>query len=257
MRDPTERFSGRVEPYERYRPGYPREVVDVLAEHCGLSDRDVVADIGSGTGKLSRLFLDHGNRVFGVEPNAEMRRAAERLFADRPRFVSVAGRAEETSLEEGSVDLVAAAQAFHWFNAEPARREFARILRPGGHLAVIWNARRLADSKFMREYETLLSDHGAEYGLVGPHSLDEAARLSLFGRDQGRLVVLDHYQSLTYEGLEGRVVSASYMPARDQRGYAEMIRALRALFETHQSDGRVRLEYDTRVYCGPLRADTP
>jgi hypothetical protein len=109
----------------------------------------------------------------------------------------------------------------------------------------------------MSEYEALLSDHRAEYGQVGSHSLDAAARLSLFGRDGGRTAVLDHHQSLSYEGLEGRVVSASYMPDRDQPGYPEMIRALRALFETHQRDGRVRLEYDTRIYCGPIRTDTP
>lgn len=257
MRDPTERFSGRVETYARYRPDYPQGIIDVLTEHCGLSPDQVVADVGSGTGKLSRLFLDNGNRVIGVEPNAEMRRAAESLFGDHPRFLSVNGRAEATTLENDSVNLVAAAQAFHWFNAEPARREFARILRPGGHVAVIWNARRVAGSDFMKEYEALLAEHGAEYGQVGPHSLDEAARLSLFGRTGGRMAVLDHYQSLDYEGLKGRVVSASYMPDQAQPGYPEMIRALRALFETHQRDGRVKLCYDTRVYCGPIRVDTP
>lgn len=252
MRDPTRRFSGRVEPYARYRPDYPQRIVDVLTAHCELSSRDVIADVGSGTGKLSRLFLDHGNRVIGVEPNAEMRRAAERLLGDRPEFLSVNGRAEATTLEDGSVDLIAVAQAFHWFDPAWARREFTRILRPGGRIAVIWNARLPSASAFMTGYEAFLREHGTDYEQVGPHSIDEGTRVALFGPDKGRLVVLDHHQSLDYEGLKGRVASASYMPGRGDAGYAELTRALRALFKAHQHRGRVRFEYDTRVYCGTV-----
>ncbi len=129
MTDPTRRFSGRVENYARYRPGYPGEVLDLLRQRCGLTEDSEIADVGSGTGALARLFLENGNRVFGVEPNAEMRGAGERLLRRYGRFTSVAARAEDTTLTEGSVDLVTAGQAFHWFDLGPTRREFARILK--------------------------------------------------------------------------------------------------------------------------------
>jgi SAM-dependent methyltransferase len=142
LTDSTQRFSGRVENYARYRPGYPDEVLDLLRQRCGLTEDSEIADVGSGTGALARLFLENGNRVFGVEPNAEMRGAGERLLRRYGRFTSVAARAEDTTLTEGSVDLVTAGQAFHWFDPGPTRREFARILKSGGFVALIWNTRR-------------------------------------------------------------------------------------------------------------------
>lgn len=137
MTDHTRRFTGRVESYARHRPSYPWAVIELFERECGLASDSVVADVGSGTGILSTLFLENGNRVFGVEPNAEMRAAAERLLGDRSRFTSVAGTAEDTTLEAGSVDLVVAGQAFHWFDAGRARAEFARTLSPDGWVALI------------------------------------------------------------------------------------------------------------------------
>src|SRR3954470_13160055 len=130
--DPTRRFSNRVEDYIKYRPGYPRAVVGLLEDECGLTRESVVADVGSGTGILSELFLSAGVRVYGVEPNREMREAGERLLAAYESFVSVDGRAEETTLADASADFVTAGQAFHWFEPASARREFRRILRDGG-----------------------------------------------------------------------------------------------------------------------------
>lgn len=118
MADSAERFSGRVADYLKYRPGYPEELLAFLRSECGLVPGSVVADVGSGTGKLAELFLSGGNTVFGIEPNAEMRLAAERLFSGRSGFHSVAGRAEATTLPDSSVDLVAVGQAFHWFDRE-------------------------------------------------------------------------------------------------------------------------------------------
>src|SRR5690349_16869253 len=132
MRDPIGRFSDRVENYVKARPGYPPAILPFLVAECGLTPESVIADIGSGTGLLAELWLKHGNRVFGVEPNAAMRAAGERRLADYPRFTSVAATAEATTLPAGSVDFVTAGQAFHWFDGPAAAREFARILRPAG-----------------------------------------------------------------------------------------------------------------------------
>ena len=122
--DATERFSNRVQDYARYRPHYPAAVIGCLEANCGLLETSVIADVGSGTGILTELFLRNGNPVLGVEPNRQMREAGERLRQDYPRFQSVAGRAEATTLPEQSVDFVTAGQAFHWFDRTKAKAEF-------------------------------------------------------------------------------------------------------------------------------------
>ena len=154
--DAKQRFSNRVADYIRYRPGYPSTCLDLLREECGLQPAHVVADIGSGTGLLSKLFLDNGNRVFGVEPNAEMRSAGEEYLQEYANFSSVNGSAEETTLPSQSIDFITAGQAFHWFEPAKAKREFQRILKPGGWVVVVWNERRIFESRFGKEYEKLL-----------------------------------------------------------------------------------------------------
>src|SRR4051812_45896686 len=121
----TQRFSSRVENYTRYRPRYPAEILAPLRTRCRLTPASVVADLGSGTGFLSELFVANGNRVFGIEPNSQMREAGERLVRSHPKFPNVAGTAESTSLPDASVDFIVAGQAFHWFNREACRKEFA------------------------------------------------------------------------------------------------------------------------------------
>src|ERR1700675_1986209 len=164
--DPTLRFSARVENYIRYRPGYPPKVLETLRTECGLTPAAVVADIACGTGIFTRILLENGNRVYGVEPNREMREAAERLLADHRNFTSVAGTAEATTLPGRSIDLATAAQAAHWFNLPMARKEFARILRPDGGAVLVWNERSTATTAFLRAYEDLLVAYGPDYEQV-------------------------------------------------------------------------------------------
>jgi ubiquinone/menaquinone biosynthesis C-methylase UbiE len=149
--DVTQRFSSRVDNYIRYRPGYPDAILDTLRDAYGLTPASIVADVGSGTGILTEMFLRHGNVVYGIEPNREMREAAERLLAGYDRFHSVAATAEDTTLGDDSVDLVTAGQAFHWFDPSKARAEFARVLKPGGWVALIWNE-RVVTTPFLADY---------------------------------------------------------------------------------------------------------
>ncbi|HSG40824.1 MAG TPA: class I SAM-dependent methyltransferase, partial [Thermoanaerobaculia bacterium] len=130
--NPLARFSSRVQNYVRYRPGYPLSLIDFLETNLGLAPGAVIADVGSGTGKLSELFLDRGYRVIGIEPNDEMREAAEGLKERYPDFVNLAGQAESLPLDDRSVQAVMAGQAFHWFDPGKTRAEFARVLVPGG-----------------------------------------------------------------------------------------------------------------------------
>ncbi len=163
VKDSTQRFSSRVGNYVRYRPAYPSAVLDLLKNECGLTPASVIADIASGTGIFTRMLLENGNRVFGVEPNADMRKAGEEFLRAYPQFTSVAGTAEATTLADHSVDLITAAQAAHWFDREKARREFIRICRPGGWTVLLWNERRTGSTPFLRDYEQLLLEYGTDY----------------------------------------------------------------------------------------------
>jgi len=198
------------------------------------------------------LFLRNGNRVYGVEPNREMREAGERLLSTYENFKSVEGRAEATTLDGGSVDFVTAGQAFHWFDLEGARREFSRILRPGGWVIAVWNDRRLSGSPFLEEYERMLLEYGTDYREVSSKYEGEVSVFPFFGPNEVRLKTFGNQQSLDFEGMKGRLASASYTPEPGHPNFEPMMRELAAIFERHQTDGRVAVEYDTKVYYGRL-----
>jgi SAM-dependent methyltransferase len=248
---PTERFSNRVENYLRYRPTYPPEILDVLRDECGLSRESVVADVGSGTGLLAQLFLANGSVVYGVEPNAAMREAGERALAGAKNFRSVAGSAEATTLSDASVDFVVAGQAFHWFEMNAARTEFRRIRKPGGWVAVIWNERR-KDTPFLREYEVVLQEHGTDYVHVAASYPRHERMEEFFGAGKFDHKFFQTEQEFEFEGLRGRLLSASYAPAQGHPKHEPMLAALKQLFDAHQKDGRVRFDYITRLYYGHL-----
>ncbi len=250
--DPTGRFSSRVTDYARWRPGYPREVLDLLRESCSLDSGSIVADLGSGTGIFTRLLLETGCVVHAVEPNAQMRREAEAALAQFPNFRSVAAPAEATGLPGSSVDLITAAQAAHWFDVPRARAEFRRIARPGGWLALIWNSRRTESTAFLRDYEALLFRRGTDYARIGPDQ-DSRERVSaLFALSAFDCHTFENAQQFDFEGLAGRVRSSSYIPQPGHPGYEPLIAELRELFDRHQCAGQVTFEYDTRVYLGRL-----
>jgi SAM-dependent methyltransferase len=251
MQSPTQRFSSRVEKYVQYRPRYPQAVIETLRAECGLTPDSVVADIGSGTGFLAELFLRHGNRVHGVEPNREMRQAGERLLAGYPNFTSMEGTAEATGLPDASVDFVTAGQAFHWFDRPRARAEFSRILRPGGWVALAWNNWDTGGSAFMAGYEALVRAHGTDYAEVNHRLVDRPALEEFFGGPV-KLRAFPHRQEFDLEGLRGRLLSSSYVPEADQPGYAAMLAALDDLFAAHQSGGQVAFEYIAELYYARL-----
>src|ERR1700677_320897 len=205
------RFSGRVENYIRYRPGYPPGVLNALKTECGLTSRHVIADIASGTGIWTRLLLENGNPVFGVEPNAQMREAGERLLPEFPKFTSVAGTAEATTLADQSVDFVTAAQAAHWFDHARSRLEFVRILKPGGWLVLLWNERLTDSTPFLRDYEALLLAYGTDYAEVRHERTTDAVN-EFFDPAPFQAREFGLRQEFEYAGIEGRLLSSSYAP---------------------------------------------
>lgn len=249
--DSVSRFTNRVENYAKYRPTYPQSLIELLKADCGLAADSVIADIGSGTGILSELLLKNGNKVFGVEPNNAMRAVAESLLEPYAQFFSIEGAAESTTLPSRSVNFVTAGQAFHWFDTAKARAEFARILKPPGWVVLAWNERRLDSTPFLRAYEQVLMRYGTDYKQV---RLENATSQlpSFFSPQIFRLESFENIQDFDFEGLRGRVLSSSYTPEPGNPGFGPMMEELRELYETHQKNGRVEFQYDTRVYYGHL-----
>jgi SAM-dependent methyltransferase len=253
MSDPfTERFSHTVGNYIKYRPGYPADLLEFTRVELGLHSRHIVADIGSGTGKLAALFLENGNKVFGVEPNAPMREAAEDLFSENERFVSVNGRAEHTGLPGNSVHYITAGQAFHWFDLAGFRKECCRILRPKGWVLLIWNNRADNESPFLQAYESFLQQYSTDYSVIdhrriGPRQMDD-----FFGAGQYYYKKFDNAQLFDFEGLRGRYESCSYALPAGHPDYGEAIRRLKQLSGQYQKKGKVTMAYHTELYYGQV-----
>ena len=250
--DAKQRFSSRVADYVRYRPSYPSALIGLLRAECSLRPGHVIADIGSGTGFLSELFLKNGNRVYGVEPNKDMRQAGEEYLASYDGFSSIDACAEATTLDDASVDFITAGQSFHWFEPDAARREFARIIKPAGWMVIAWNDRRMEEAPFTRAYEGILERFGVDYKNV-KDSYPETDRiqgfLSTFNQRD-----LPNHQILDWDSLRGRLRSSSFSPTEGHPNYAPMMDELRKLFDAYQQNGQVRMDYFTRVYYGHLQA---
>ncbi len=251
--EPTKRFSTRAKYYNKYRPKYPRAIIKMLKAECGLTSSSIVADIGSGTGILSRLFLKNGNMVFGVEPNIDMREIAEKLLKDYSNFKSLEGTAESTNLKGQSVDFITSGQAFHWFDTNKSKKEFSRILKPNGWVVLIWNDRKTHATSFLKAYDKLLYKFGIDYKEVNQQIPDERVFADFFGDDSFQLRICHNFQVFNFESLKGRVLSSSYTPMKGHPNYEPMTKELRRIFLKFQSNGKVRFDYNTKVYYGQLK----
>lgn len=249
--DPKTRFSKRAEYYSKYRPKYPEDIIQFMEKELGLSESSVIADVGSGTGILSELFLRHGNTVFAVEPNREMRTAAEELLVKYPNLRSIQGTAEETTLPAASVDFVTAAQAFHWFDPVKAKVEFSRILRPNGWVLLIWNVREVS-TPLMREYESLVNEYAnRSYARrTAKERVGEEGLRNFLGQYGEKR--FGNSQVLDFEGLKGRLLSSSYVPLQGEERHDLMLAELHRIFDSYQDEGMVHFDYETEVYYAQL-----
>jgi ubiquinone/menaquinone biosynthesis C-methylase UbiE len=250
--DPTRRFSDRAGWYASCRPGYPRGIIKILEKEIGFRKLDVVADIASGTGLLTKVFLENGNRVFGVEPNQRMRSYAERDLKAFGNFVSVVGTAEHTSLPQASVDLLTVGQALHWFDPTKAVKEFSRIAKPRAHLCIAYNERK-AD-RLGRAYEEVVRRNQRDRAKETRRSHEDAHILRFFAKSRCSVFTLRNIQTLDFEGLMGRFLSASYLPTtHEKERFAAMRADVERLFAEFNQEGRVRLRYATKLYVGQVR----
>lgn len=251
MKNPTERFTQTVQDYIKYRPSYPQKSVDVLVNECGLTPHTIIADVGSGTGILSKLFLDYGNVVYGVEPNQPMREAAQAYLKDYPNFHSVNGTAEATALPNQSVDIITVGTAFHWFNALKTKVEFQRLLKPHGWVLLVWNVRD-GSSRFMQEYEQLILKYGTDYRDSNAQRFDQTALDHFFEPATLKTSSFRNAQSFDWDGLQGRLSSASYSLRPGDPLFNDMKQALKNLYDTYQRRGAVEFLYQTKMYYGRL-----
>jgi SAM-dependent methyltransferase len=252
MTDPTERFSSRVDNYIKYRPHYPGKVIETLQKECGLVSSSLIADVGSGTGALTELFLQNGNRVLAVEPNREMRKAAERLLCGYPGFRSVDARAEATCVDADTADFVVVGQAFHWFDLRQARIEFRRILKRSGWAMVVWNEREFETTPFLVAYDQLLQTHAPDYARARHKSVYDTGLADFYGAAGFLTRAFNFRQDLDYPGVVGRLLSSSYTPERDHPNHDPMIAELAKIYQAHQVNGRVTFDYVTRMYYGRM-----
>jgi SAM-dependent methyltransferase len=251
--NPTGRFSGLEELYAKHRPSYPADAIDFIIRRCGLDGTTTLVDVGCGTGISTRLFTARGIPVIGIEPNDAMRLKAEAepVTPESSAAIYRKGTGEDTGLAAASATAVLAAQAFHWFDAPVALKEFHRILRPGGHAMLMWNERDAADL-FTAAYGTVIRSTPGAAAVEGPRGRAGEAILHSEFFDNAELTTFTNSQELDEEGLIGRSMSASYAP-REPAEIAKFTAALRQVFAAHRDGDRVRLRYVTSVYSGQRR----
>ncbi|MDQ3633662.1 MAG: class I SAM-dependent methyltransferase [Acidobacteriota bacterium] len=245
------RFDNRVENYVKYRPHYPLEVLEFFRDELNLKKSSVIADIGSGTGISSKLFLENGNKVFGIEPNKLMREASVEYLKDYPNFKVIDGTSENTTLEDKYVDFIIAAQAFHWFNPAKTLTEFRRILRKNAFVSLIWNERQLDTNKFLRDYENLLTEFGSDYENVRHDKITKKSLNEFFKTNIYRKT-FENSQTLDFNGLLGRLLSSSYMPSEENPLFEEMKKSLKQLFAEHARKGKIKVLYNTNIFYTKL-----
>lgn len=252
MSKPTERFTETVNDYIKYRPSYPKEVLQLLIDECDLTKNQIIADVGSGTGILSKLFLDYGNVVYGVEPNQSMCQAAEMSLKEYSNFYSVAGTAEATALEDASVDIITAGTAFHWFDSVKTKLEFRRILKKDGWVILVWNVRDVEESALLREYEDLLMEYGTDYKESNARKFDKTAVSEFFSPNEMKICSFKNSQQFDWDGLKGRLLSTSYSLRPGDERYDEMLIKLKEIFDRYQRNHRVEFLYKTKIYYGRI-----
>ena len=251
MKNPRDRFTEKADDYKKFRPGYPDSLIVYLAEKCGLTDKSLIADVGSGTGIFSRLLLEQGLNVFAVEPNEAMRIKAETDLNGFEKFKSINAGAEDLPFEDSSIDLITVAQAFHWFDRGKCKVEFKRVLKTEGYAALIWNE-RLHDTEFLVDFELLLKNNLEEYKCVDHKNITIEVITDFFLPNEFEIVKRPINQGFNLEDFIGRVISSSYAPQYGTKEGDLFINALTDLFNKHKQNNQVEFRYDSTMYLGKL-----
>ena len=247
--DNTNKFTGKSSAYASSRPKYAEQFIQYLKNSAGLGLESIVADIGSGTGILSSQLLDIGCTVIAVEPNDDMRNTAEKLLGGNERFNSVKGSAENTALEDYSVNYITVGQAFHWFDRKAFRAECRRILRESGKVVLVWNS-RVEETALIMENDAINRRYCPRYQGFSGGMNPKTADFSDFFSGGYEVCSFDHPIWMDEQTFIGRNLSSSYACRPRDAGYEEYVSALRRLFERYSADGGLWMPNVTRSYVG-------
>ncbi|WP_160687741.1 class I SAM-dependent methyltransferase [Clostridium sp. C2-6-12] len=253
MKFGAERYSNKTEDYDKYRPSFPAEIMKFLYSNNIINDNSVIADIGSGTGRFTRLLLEKGNTVYGVEQNNEMRAKAEELLSQFSNFISIAGSAEKTGLEDNCFDLITVAQAFHWFNKEKCLLEFKRIIKDNGKVFIVWDDFVGDYNDFSTEYRNVLSKYRNDKPENNGRKLSRDEMVYDFFRDNKyETLSFTHELYQNFDGIKGGALSASFTPKPDEENYDQFILELQNVFEKYQTAGKVCTAFRSMCYLGEI-----
>ncbi len=252
MSNSTTRFSDRVAHYIQYRPTYPISLLKFMEEELGIQKETILADIGSGTGILTELLLQQTKTVYAVEPNTAMREAAEQQLKQYNNFISVAGTAENTTLDPQSIDAITVAQAFHWFDIPKTITEFKRITKDKALLMLIWN-RRLSNTPFLALYEQALQKYGTDYNEINHQKMNDNDFQPCFKDGKYTRNTFDNHQEFSFDSVIGFLNSTSYAPKTDTLAYEKLYNVIREAFEKHAIDGVIRMNYESEIIWGQLK----
>lgn len=248
----TTRFTDRVQNYIKYRPDYPAAVLSFISSRTGLTSSFKIADIGSGTGIFTKQLLNAGYNVYAVEPNEQMRDAADTFLEVYPKYSSINGSSNHTTLTAHTMDLIVCAQAFHWFNTPETKAEFQRILVNDAYVALIWNKRITQTDEFSKAYDELLRQKSVDYNEVNHQNLNASDFEAFFKDAKYEKVSFPNVQVFDEEGFIGRAYSSSYVPAESSEEGKTFLKELKNLFDTHQQNGKISFYYETEIYIGQV-----
>jgi SAM-dependent methyltransferase len=250
----TNRFTGKADSYDKYRPSYPKEFLDYLYGEAGFSSDSAIADIGAGTGKFTELLLQRGSFVYAVEPNPDMLEVLVKNFSGLQNFSAVAAPAESTTLLENSVDFITVAQAFHWFDAVKFKAECQRILKPGGKAVLVWNSRD-DESEVVRAYDELCFKFCPDFtgASNGRRGVEEPVNcFEFFKNGEFKFNVFDNVIPLTFDNFIGAFTSASYAPNEEDEAFLPLKAALTELFDKYKKNDILKMPFFTISYFGEV-----
>lgn len=247
------KFDGMGKIYAKFRPTYPHTFIEYICSNVGINHESIIADIGSGTGILTRQMLEIAKKIFAVEPNNDMRAVAENDLSNYKNFVSVNGTAENTALEKSSVDFITVAQAFHWFDRAKFKAECTRILKPEGKIILVWNSRDF-NAKSVKDSDIINRKYCPDFkgfsGGIRGAEYENGFEDFFTGKYEIKNFQNDFFYDL--DGFIGRTLSASYALKEDDEKYPAYINELTECFNKHAIDGKMIIPNITKSYAGTV-----
>jgi SAM-dependent methyltransferase len=251
--DPRTQFSSKAQGYQDHRWDYAPAAIETLIGQTHLGDKAVIADIGAGTGMVSRHFIERGYQVFAVEPNLAMRQMAEQALGHDPAFHTIDGLADATTLAKQSVDLIVVGRAIHWFSPVSTRDEFLRILKPTGWLAILRTP--VTASPLKTAIDTMRTAENGCIEALHKQRIESTPLNFYYGNDD---FLFWNFPATTQEGWEqllGRITSFSSTPSEADPLYPQFKAALRAVFDHFSVDGQVTVDFSTELFLGQITSN--